>query len=148
MKKLCLLNIFFAIIFTACGGMKATVPDDIYAKQTQGIVEKWIAAYKNKDANALLSLYSDDLTWKLCTGATCDTALLSIVKDAAPVTFAHPSFKVNIQSYVIVNDGVYAVLQGTYQDATEDAHTPTPATVILVIKNEKISEETWYYPTN
>jgi ketosteroid isomerase-like protein len=144
MKKLVLLTLVCAFALSACGGVKATVSNDPYAKESQAIVEKWIAAYQKRDAQTLLSLYANGITWRVCSGTTCDSYGLSSLTYEVPQTFKHQNFKVEIQSYLVTNLGEFATVQGTYADPEGDARTPTPATVILEIRDGKILNETWY----
>jgi hypothetical protein len=44
MENLFQLIVFLILILTACGGIKAAVPDNNYAKETKTIVDKWMAA--------------------------------------------------------------------------------------------------------
>ena len=95
MKKLFLLSIVVASMLSSCGGIKATVADDPYAKESQAIVEKWMAAYRNLDAEALLSLYSSDLTWRDCGfNINCDFEGLADLQGVVPVAFREKDFKV------------------------------------------------------
>jgi hypothetical protein len=145
MKKLFLLTLVFAFMLSACGGVKATVGDDAYSKETQVIVEKWIAAFQKRDANALWSLYSNDLTWKDCSAVTCFTLSLVTLKDELPPYFADPKFQMKIKSYIVTEFGRFAVLQGTFLNASDNVPAPTPIYLILEIKNGLILYETWYY---
>jgi PBP1b-binding outer membrane lipoprotein LpoB len=62
MKKYIFLTVFFIALLSACSQTKppANVDDNPEAKASQAIVEQYISAYKNNDADALLALYSDD----------------------------------------------------------------------------------------
>jgi hypothetical protein len=50
MKKLFLLSVYNALILLACEGIKATVPDNTFAKESKGIGDRWVAAAENFDA--------------------------------------------------------------------------------------------------
>jgi hypothetical protein len=144
MKKLFLVTLLFALTLSACGGGKAMVPNDPYAKETQVIAEKWIAAFHNRDGAALLSLYSNDLTWRDCGfNVNCDVERLVDLQGLYPGTLKDNSLKVEAQSYMVTNFGRFAVLQVMFEDSGWT--TSTPATVILEIKDGKILNETWYY---
>jgi len=146
MKKLFLLSIVVASMLSSCGGIKATVADDPYAKESQAIVEKWMAAYRNLDAEALLSLYSSDLTWRDCGfNINCDFEGLADLQGVVPVSFREKDFKVQAQSYMVTAFGRFAVLQVMYAEPEGGPATSTPTTVILEFKDGKILNETWYY---
>ena len=146
MKKSLLLSIVLAFALTACGGgIKTTVGADKSQKAAQAVVEKWIAAYQKKDAQALLTLYTDDMTWSDCTQATCDQYHLSDLKAYAPSDFANPGFKMQPQSYFVTNYGYKAIVQALYSDPNVPV-TNVPAVAILEINGDgKISSQTWYW---
>jgi ketosteroid isomerase-like protein len=146
MKKLFLVTLLFALTLSACGGVKATVSNDPVAKESQAIVEKWIAAYHDLDAEALLSLYSNDVTWRDCGfNINCDVERLVDLQGVVPISFREKSFKVEAQSYMVTGFGRFAVLQIMYAEPEGGPTTSTPATVILEFKDGKILNETWYY---
>ncbi|MCL4875123.1 MAG: nuclear transport factor 2 family protein [Anaerolineae bacterium] len=158
MKRLSLLAIFFVFTLSACGGVKTTspnspdaqasqftVPDNPNAKASQAIVENWIVAYQTSEAEALLSLWSDDITWSACTNSPCAAYYLADLKHYVPRDFKNPEFKVEIQSYLITTSGKYAIVQALYADPMVGLRTPTPAVAILEFKDGKISKETWYW---
>jgi hypothetical protein len=145
MKKLFLLTLFFVFLLSACGGVEARVPDDSYAKESQAVVEKWIAAFNDLDAEALLSLYSNDFTFMDCgLNYSCDYEDLGSLGGFVPQSFRGEDFKVETQSYMITNFGRFAVLQVMYAEPP-GIPTSIPATVILEFKDGKILNETWYY---
>ncbi len=146
MKKLFLLALVLVFVLSACGGVKATVGDDAYARQTQAIVEKWITAHQNRDANALVLLYSPDYTLRDCSLMPCDVeTTLANMKEGSAGYFDDPNFKMNVKSYFVTAFGQYAIIQLTYENKTEHIMTPTPLTIILEIKNGLILNETMYY---
>lgn len=145
MKKLSLLTIFFALMLSACGGVQSTVPDDPNAKASQVIVEKWIAAYQTSDADALMSLWSDDIAWTACIDSPCSSYYLGELKYFVPRDFKNPKFKVEIQSYLITTSGKFAIVQALYADPLVGLQTPTPAVAILEFEDGKISNEKWYW---
>ena len=145
MKKLLLVTFLFTLVLSACGRVEAMVPDDPYAKESQVVVEKWIVAFKDLDAEALLSLYSDEVTFVDCGyNINCDTERLVDLQGAVPIAFREEGFKVETQSYMITASGRYAVLQVMYAEPP-GIPTSTPATVILEFKDGKILKEMWYY---
>ncbi len=146
MNKLPLFVIVFAFALTACsGGVKATVGRDTSSKATQAIVEKWMTAYENRDAQALLSLYSDDVVWSECSGGTCYRIGLSELKNYVPseMVLGNPGVKVEPQSYFVTGFGYKAVVQSLYSDPST-RRVRSPSVTILEIKNGKIASETWY----
>jgi ketosteroid isomerase-like protein len=146
MKKLFLVILLFTLTLSACGGVKSSVPNDPYAKESQAIVEKWIAAFHNLDAQALLSLYSNDVTfWDCGLNINCDVGRLVDLQGVVPLAFKEQGFNVEAQSYMVTGFGRFAVLQVMYADPMGGQKTSTPATVILEFKDGKILNETWYY---
>jgi hypothetical protein len=146
MKKLFLLAIFLTLILTACGGVKATVPDNNYAKESKAIVDKWITAFNNSDTEGLISLYADDIDLSICDSSTCEHASLAEAKYIIPIDL--PTQKFKVQSYFTTSYGEYAVLNGIYSRTNKPGSPYTPATVILKIYEDKITAETWYYDTS
>ncbi len=160
MKKLILVTLYLALILSACGGTKttptevkptetiitATVANDDGARATQAIVDQWVNAFQKRDAELLLSLWSDSIDWKVCS-SDCSSYGMSTLKNYVPSDLSRASFQVNVLSYTVLNDGVFAVIQGIYQNSGSDAKEPTPATVILEFSDGKIINETWYYIT-
>jgi hypothetical protein len=143
MKKLLLVTILIALTLTACAGVKATVPDDPYSKEAQAVVEKWIAAYDTLDAQALLSLYAEDVTWRDCGfSLECDVERSFDMQGVVPNSFRQGDIKVNTRSYFITNYGRFAVIQVMF---AEGNMAPTPTTVIMEFKDGQILNETWYY---
>ena len=146
MKKLFLLTFVLVFVLTGCGGVMARVPDDPYAKESQAIVQKWIAAYHDLDAEALLSLYSNDVTWRDCgLNINCDVERLVDLQGVVPPSFKEKGFKVEAQSYMVTEFGRFAVLHVMYAEPEGGPTTSTPTTVILEFKDGKILNETWYY---
>jgi len=145
MKKLLIPTLALAFLLSACGGVKATVGSDPYSKQTQALVEKWIAAYRTRDTTAVLSLYSDDVTWSECSASPCDRYGLSDLKYymLSDKGFGNPGFKIEPQSYFVTAFGYKAVVQVLYTDPNTGS-VRAPSVVILEIKDGKIASETWY----
>lgn len=167
MKKLSRLSIFFVLMLSACAGVNAnppdnpdaqasqvvvenreikiTVPDNSDAKASQAIVEKWIVAYQTSDADALLSLWSDEIAWTACTTSPCASYYLGELKYYVPQDFKNPAFKMEFQSYLITTSGDYAIVQALYTDPKVGVLTPTPAVAILEFEDGKILNEKWYW---
>lgn len=144
MKKHLFLIIVLALVLSACGAIKATVGKDPDSKATQAIVEKWIMAYRNRDVNGLLSLYSDDVVWSECSTDKCDRYGLSVLKYYIPGDkgLGNPGFKIEPQSYFVTDFGYKAVVQSLYTDPNTGS-VRSPSVTILEIKNGKIAGETW-----
>lgn len=167
MKKLFLLTMFFALTLSACGAVKvtapnnpdaqasqptvenrdvkATIPDNPDAKASQAIVEKWIAAYQTSDADALLSIWSEEIAWTACAASPCASYHLGELKYYVPRDFKNPKFKVETQSYLITTSGDFAIVQTLYTDPRVGVLTPTPAVAILEFEDGKIVNEKWYW---
>jgi hypothetical protein len=167
MKKMSLFIMLFALMLSACAGVKATapntpeaqvsqptmenkeveatVPDTPDAKAAQAVVEKWIAAYQTSDADALLSIWSDDIAWTACADSPCASYHLGELKYYVPRDFKNPKFKVEVQSYLITTSGDFAIVQTLYTDPRVGLQTPTPAVAILEFEDGKILNEKWYW---
>ncbi len=150
MKKLSLLVILLAFVLAACGTaktteVKATVAGDPLSKATQAVVEKWVTAIRNRDTDALLSLYSDDMVWSECSTDKCYQSGLSELKYTMGSTYAfgNPDFKVEPQSYFVTDFGHKAVVQTLYTDPNTGS-VKAPSVTILEFKDGKITGETWY----
>ena len=144
MKKLFLLTCVLALALTACGGVKATVPNNAYAKESQALVDKWIAALQNRDGAALLSLYSDDIVYSLCGTTDCLRYQLVELKGLVPDGLKEPQVKFSFESYFLTQLGDRAVVQAHYTDPYYSA-VNAQTVIILEIKNGKITRETWYW---
>ncbi len=145
MKKLLLFACLFALALSACGGIKANVSKNAYAKESQVLVERWLAAYRDWDASALLGLYSDDIVYSFCGTTDCERYQLAELKGAVTDSFKdHAGVKVAFSSYYLTQLGERAVVQGRYTDPDWQA-VNAETTVILEIKNGKITRETWYW---
>jgi ketosteroid isomerase-like protein len=149
MKKALILSIAVTIALSACGGVKADVPDNSIAKATQAIVEQWITAYQAYDSEALLSLYSDDIIW-MDYGYNDGPYHKAELNNAVRGWFDSKMLKVEVNSYTITWDGHFAVIQGVYSENTgiTSKWASTPAVAILEFKDGKIIRETWYYNTS
>ncbi|HTP00915.1 MAG TPA: nuclear transport factor 2 family protein [Anaerolineales bacterium] len=155
MKKLLLLTAVLVFVLCACGRHRAAAPaatpvestvgSDPASKATQAIVEKWIAAYQDRDAKGLLALYSDDVVWNECSTDPCYHEGLTELKGDVPSSygFGNPGFKVEAQSYFVTNAGQKAVVQTLYTDPNTQS-VNAPSVTVLQIKDGKITSETWY----
>ena len=148
MKKILALAFVIAVAMSACNQVKADVADNPDAKATQAIVEQWMAANKAYDADAIMSLYSDDITW-MDYGYN-DGPYHAGLSGAVHEWFASQGLKVRVDSYIITRDGHFAVIQGTYseKDGITGKWASTPAVAILEFKDGKILKESWYYNTD
>ncbi len=158
MKKLILVNLYLALLLSACGGLKATstevkptetkvmatVANDDGARATQAIVDQWLDAIQKRDAKLFLSFYSDSINWTMCS-LKCSSLGIDTLKTYVPRDFSRASVQMNILSYTVLNNGVFAIVQGVYQDTGGDAKEPTPLTIILEFSNGMIITETWYF---
>lgn len=167
MKKLSLWTLLFALMLSACAGIDvtptdsldepvtqlavenkeidATVPDRPAAKDSQAILEKWIAAYQTSDADALLSLWSEEIAWTACAASPCASYALAELKYYVPRDFKNPEFSVQIQSYLVTSSGDFAIVRALYVDPLVGLQTPTPAVAILEFEDGKIVNEKWYW---
>jgi ketosteroid isomerase-like protein len=149
MKRQKLLIIVLLLLLTACSQAKvnADVPDTTEAKATQVVVETFINANKDYDADLLISLFADDyvfMDYGMDDGPWTKENLSYYIKEA----MADPdSFKVKIDTYIITPDGRFAVLQGAYSQATISTGkwATAPAYAVLEFKDGMIAAETWYY---
>jgi ketosteroid isomerase-like protein len=149
MKKTLVFAIVFALALSACAGVKADVPDNEAAKVKQAIVEEWMAAYQAYDAEALLSLYSDDMSW-MDYGYNDDPYHKVVLKGAVHEWFASEALKVEVKSYLVTMDGRFAVVNAIYSEKNglTGKWNSTQAVAILEFNDGKIVKETWYYNTS
>jgi ketosteroid isomerase-like protein len=149
MKNILILAIAVALTLSACGGIKADVADNDVAKATQAIVEKWIAANQAYDADAVLSLYSDDIIW-MDYGYNDGPYHKMGLNGAVHEWFASEAFKVEVKSYLVTMDGHFAVIQATYSEknGVSGKWASTPAVAILGFKDGRVISEAWYYNTS
>jgi len=148
MKKLCILSVVIIILLSACtkGAVKSDVPDTTAAKATQAIVQQYIAANQDQDADLLISLYSDELVWMdygLNDGPSGKGNISFAIREAMGTGY----YEVQFKSYLVTPDGRFAVLQGTYSQAAKSTGKwiYVPAYVVLEFKDSLIVTETWYY---
>ncbi len=148
MKKLLIVTIFLTVLLAACAksALRADVPENPEGKAAQAIVEQYITAYKNNDAKAVISLYSDQLVWMdygFNDGPYGKIGISSIIQGGLGTKF----YTVKIDSYVVTVDGRFAVLQGEYSQPNKSTGkwTSVPGTAVLEIKDGKITGESWYY---
>ena len=148
MKRDFSLLIALVILLTACGRIKVDVPDTTAARITKSIVEQWITANRNYDAEAILSLYSDDITW-IDHGYDEGPYQKASIAGSLRQWYSSRLLKVDAQSYLVTLDGRFAVIQAIYseKDSLSGKWVSTPATAILEFKAGKILNETWYYNT-
>jgi len=148
MKKLRFATIFVTLLLTACakGGVKMDVPENPEGKATQAIVEQYITAYKNNDADLLTSLYSDKLVWMdygFNDGPYGKSGISTDIRQGMSTKY----YTVNIDSYIVTIDGRFAVLQGEYEQPNKSTAkwTSVPGYAVLEFRDGKIISETWYY---
>jgi ketosteroid isomerase-like protein len=149
MKKILALIIMVPLVLSACHQVKADVPDNEVAKATQAIVEQWIAGNEASDADALLSLYSDDIVW-MDYGYNDGPYHKAVLTGAVHEWLDVKMLKVEVKSYIITWDGHFAVIQAIYseKDGMTGKWVSTSAVAILEFKDGKIIKETWYYNTS
>jgi|WetSurSiteA1Bulk_404760.scaffolds.fasta_scaffold15998_1 hypothetical protein len=148
MKKYIFLTVFFIALLSACSQTKppANVDDNPEAKASQAIVEQYISAYKNNDADALLALYSDDYVFNdygLDDGPWTKSQLSYFVREA----MSTKSFKFYVPSYVITPDGRFAILDGNFSQVAPSTQkmVTVPEYNLLEFKDGKIIAESLFY---
>jgi ketosteroid isomerase-like protein len=148
MKKLLFITIIMTLLLTACGnnGVKVYVPENPEGKAAQDIVEQYITAYKKNDADALTSLYSDELVWMdygFNDGTFGKSGISLIIREGLSTKY----YTVKIDSYVVTVDRRFAVLQGEYSqpNKTTGMWTSVPGYAVIEINDGKIIRESWYY---
>ncbi len=144
MKKILFPILVLAFVLTSCGGVKATVSNNAYAKESQALVDKWVAAYHSRDSATLLSLYSDDVVYSFCGTTDCSRYGLTELKAYLPIDLSEKTIKIAWDSYFLTQLGERAVVQGHYTNPNKPVDN-AQTVVILEIKNGKITHETWYW---
>ena len=109
--------IFILIVFTlcACGQVRADVPDNPEAKATQNIVEEYIIANEDYDADLLVGLYSDKLVYfdyGMSIGPINKGNLDYFIHE----TMAARDFKLHVKSYNVTPDGRFAAMVAEYSE--------------------------------
>ena len=116
MKKILVVTLFTMLFLTACGGIKADVPDNPDAKATQALVEKYIETNLTYDADGLMALYADDLFW-MDYGGNDGPLTRGNLDYFVHETMAAKDFKHKFKSYLVTPDGRFAVIQIRYSQA-------------------------------
>lgn len=138
--------LFVSLVLASCGGIKADVPDTPDAQTTQALVEQYITTNVEYDAEGLLALYADDIFWMDYGGddGPLDKGTLDLV---VPETMAAEEFKMEFSSYLVTNDGRYAVVEGVYSEISPltGKWVEAPFVLVLEIRDNLIVREEWYY---
>jgi len=146
MIKRIAVTIFLVLVLAACGQVKADVPDTPDALATQVLVEKYMAATLNKDADSLMALYAEDALWMDYGGN-----LGPVTKGNLDYAVRHWDYgqdpNTKYESYIITPDGRFAVINDIESGvaALSGKKVSTPRVGILEFKHGKIISETWYY---
>jgi len=149
MKKIAFLVIGIALLMSACGQIKADVPDNPDAKATQALVQEWMAVSKANDYQKLIALYADDLVWMDYGDnyGPLDKGNLSydLQYESGP-----EQMKLKYKSYLVTSNGHCAVIQATFSTHARSTGkwVSMPAIAILEFKDGKIVRESWYYNNN
>jgi ketosteroid isomerase-like protein len=146
MKKILAFALVITVFLSACGHIKADVADTPEAKATQVLVQQYIKANMMYDADLLMSLYADNVVWMdygLYDGPFNKATIDFYTRES----FGRKDMKAKMKSYIVTEDGRFAVLQTTFsmQAASNNKWASTPAIAILEFKDGKIANETWYY---
>lgn len=149
MRKISVITIIFAILLSACGQVKTSVPNTPQAKASQAILEEYISTNAAHDPDKLLSLYADDVVWM-------DYGMNDGPWDKADLDYyigsglSQDEIKVQFESYVMTPDGRFAAAQVrlSMKAASTGKWVTVPSSVVLEFKDGKIISETWYYDGN
>jgi hypothetical protein len=147
-RAICLIMLLF-VMLTACSSSKesARVADNPSSEAAQSVVERYITAYRDYDAEALISTFHDNYTF------------MDYGMDDGPITKGNISFFINesmaepdtwkaiFDTYTITPDGRFAALDGSFSmnRKSDGKMASVPAYVVLEIKDGLIIAETWYY---
>lgn len=139
------LVMLIVLLLCSCAPVKPNVPDTPEGKAAQVLVEKFITANKAYDAEAILSLYADDMVsmdYGMDDGPFDKASLDVIVK-----MYTNPeNYKNKYGPYIITPDGRFVVIQVEYsKKGATGKWVSTPTYGVLELKNGKIFRETWYY---
>ena len=145
MNKAISVTMFLALLLTACGQVKADVPDTTDAKATQIIVEEYILANNTHDDARQLSLFADDYTF--VDNGLNETLTKGELEYYIKESQGEEVIRSKFESYLVTSDGHFAVLETTLsmKAFSTGKWVRTHATAILKIQDGKIVNETWYY---
>jgi ketosteroid isomerase-like protein len=145
-KVIVIVILIAALALTGCGGVKADVPENAAARATQALVERYIAANQEYDADGLIALYADDLFW-MDYGSIEGPISLGNLRHFVPETMEEKSYKLRADSYLVTADGRFAVIDVLWSQPAPSTGkwASTPAVVLLEFREGKIVSETWYY---
>ena len=146
MRQAIVVVVLLAFIATACGGVKADVPDDPGARATQKLVEEYISTNMNYDADGLMALYAHDLFW-MDYGGNDGPLSKGNLDYFVHETMAARDFKYKFQEYTITPNGRFAVIDALYSQfaASSGKMVWAPCIAVLEFKDGKIISEIWYY---
>lgn len=146
MKKMIVAVVLMTLLLSACGGIKADVPDNDEAKAIKAVVEQYMSANETYDADLLMSLYSDELVWMdygLNDGPLTKGTLAFFVQAGE----SERDYKIEFDSYLIASYGGYAVIQGEFSMPAKSngKWASAPFVCVLEFRDGLIVNETWYY---
>jgi len=135
-----------ALMVASCQQVEQQVPDTPQAHTTQSLVEKYIDANLNYDADSLMSLYSEDLFY-MDYGIQAGPLTRGNLDYFVHETMSAKDFKLEFESYIITPDGRFAAIEALYSEQADLAKqwATTPALALLEFKDSQIISETWYY---
>jgi len=146
MIKRVAVTIFLVFVLAGCGQVKADVPDTPEALATQALVEKYITATLNKDADNLMALYADDVFW-MDYGGNWGPVTKGNLDHAMRYWDSEQDSNIKFETYMITPDGRFAVINDIESGVAtlSGKKVSTPRVGILEFKDGKIISETWYY---
>lgn len=146
MKRKLMLFIILAVALSACGGVKTDMPDTPEAEATAVIVEQYITANLEYDADGLMALYADDLFW-MDYGGNDGPLTKGNLDYFIHETMAARDFKYDFNSYLVTPDGRFAVIETVFSmpAASSGKWVSVSCITVLEFMDGKIISEIWYY---
>ena len=114
------------------------------ASTNDPILNAYLSAYKEKDARAYLSLFSQNADY-VDYGVQVH-AKIGQLKEELASSFHREAFRLVFHLFFVSSDRRFAALQGTYSDSARSGEpTSVPIASILTIADGKITKEALYY---
>ncbi len=146
MQKLSVLVVIVALALTACSSASQhPASNNPAVLKSQAVVQKWIDASQQRNADALLSLYSAHPVWTECSGPVCHDYSPATWQENVRHDFTDSNFRIDVQSYFVTEYGYRAVVQLLYSDPRVGTVSSPTIAILQFDSDGKIDAETWYW---
>lgn len=145
MKQHCWFFLLLILMLSSCSQIAADVPDNPDALAAQVIVEEYIQAYQSYDMAKCSSLFADDATYQDVSNDFQMTGN-TIIRSGLQEEIHRDTFRVKFESYLVTEDGRFAVIQAVYshKNFQTEPWESAPYIIILEIQDGKIIRATLY----